>query len=529
MQKHASSGVAEPGSFFARISRQGRNYSTLVVWLLFKAFKGRSSKLLLAIVLSLIHLASQAAAIYAIYWYGRQMEQSGAVTIPYIGLAINLKEQPEWLWAIVTFSTLAFVVSASFLYLARRVILDVVEEHYGQMAEELVLYSLRLPDPRAKLASELFDDFGVGGLNTGCRRGAIIAISFANAITAVIGGLGAAGFLLWIDTKLTLLIFVSVGFAAILLYPLTLRAVRSAKIREKGALAFKLEVRKLAEDRPPDPQQTGQRVQTAHELSRAYLMRRRVLTELVFATEIGITIILGLVVYYLASEALAGREQWAIFIAYVGALRMTLGGISQAVRAFAAVSRYYPQIVRYYLFVKDMQKIDETSFAMLREGQPVIIGTLPNGSDIEVKAGDRLALVTSERMRDLQFTLINARATGHPGPIRSMILDPTKLAASQGGIALVAFFSAKDGGPVDLPREALKDDVTLIVYPPGREPGAFGETHMMTAYEGAFARFLPLGSEEAEAALKEIATKVNAMRKRKRGIIDSDEEDEDED
>ena len=59
-------------------------------------------------------------------------------------------------------------------------------------------------------------------------------------------------------------------------------------------------------------------------------MRRRVLTELVFAIEIGITVILGLVIYYMASQALAGRRAWAIFIAYIGALRMTLNGGSQA-------------------------------------------------------------------------------------------------------------------------------------------------------------------------------------------------------
>ena len=38
------------------------------------------------------------------------------------------------------------------------------------------------------------------------------------------------------------------------------------------------------------------------------MMRRRVLTELVFAMEIGVTILLGVVIYYMASQALAGRE-----------------------------------------------------------------------------------------------------------------------------------------------------------------------------------------------------------------------------
>ena len=123
-------------------------------------------------------------------------------------------------------------------------------------------------------------------------------------------------------------------------------------------------------------------------------MRRRVLTEFVFAIEMGITVILGLVIYYMASQALAGREQWAIFIAYIGALRMTLNGGAQAVRAFASVSRYYPQIVRYVLFVKDMQKINATEFAKVRRGDKLILGTLTNGQDVVAEAGDCLALLS---------------------------------------------------------------------------------------------------------------------------------------
>ena len=55
------------------------------------------------------------------------------------------------------------------------------------------------------------------------------------------------------------------------------------------------------------------------------------LTEIVFAIEIGVTVILGVVVFYMASQALAGREEWAIFIAYVGALRIALGGATAAI------------------------------------------------------------------------------------------------------------------------------------------------------------------------------------------------------
>ena len=97
-------------------------------------------------------------------------------------------------------------------------------------------------------------------------------------------------------------------------------------------------------------------------------MRRRVMTELIFAIQIGITFILAVVIYYMASEALAGRERWVLFIAYIAALRMTLTGIAQPIRAFAAVSRFYPQIVRYYLFARDMEKIDAIHFASIEPG-----------------------------------------------------------------------------------------------------------------------------------------------------------------
>ena len=357
MQKNVSAGeTIKSDAFPSRIWRQGRNYSTLVGWLLYRAFRGRTSKLVIATGLSLLHLGSQGAAIYVVYWYGREMERNGLVTVPFLNVDVNLKAQPEWLWAIVAVSTICFVVSAILLYLSRRAILDVVENHFARSLQELILLTLRVPDPRAALASHIFMNRGLNGLSTGCQRSALTAISFAYAINGLIGGLIAAIFLFRIDQPLTTLIVVSALLAALLLYPLTLRAVKSAKDTERAREALKTEVRKLNDDLTVD--RTGISLDSIHEVARSYLMRRRVMTELVFATEIGITILVGIVIYYMASQALAGREQWAIFIAYIGALRLTLYGAAQAIRAFASVSRYYPQIVRYYLFIRNIQKLE---------------------------------------------------------------------------------------------------------------------------------------------------------------------------
>ena len=187
-------------------------------------------------------------------------------------------------------------------------------------------------------------------------------------------------------------------------------------MREKVRAVFKKEWVKLAEQNS-----RGGELETlkcADELARDFMMRRRVLTELIFAIQIGITFILAVVIYYMASEALAGRERWVLFIAYIAALRMTLTGIAQPIRAFAAVSRFYPQIVRYYLFARDMEKIDSARFASVEAGATVILGSLPNGVEVTVKAGeDCVAVVTYEPLRDVQLALLDAKLPTSTGSV----------------------------------------------------------------------------------------------------------------
>jgi ABC-type multidrug transport system fused ATPase/permease subunit len=525
MQKNVSAGeTIKLDVFWPRIWRQGRNYSTVVGWLLYRAFRGRTWNLFVAASLSLLHLGSQAAAVYVVYWYGRAMEGSGVGTIPILEIEVNLKDQHEWLWAIVAASTACFVLSAVLLYLSRKQILDIVEKYYARSLEELVLLTLRAPDPRASIGSHLLLDRGLGGLTVGCQRAMLTVASFANAITALVGGLGGAAFLFRIDMPLTMLIIASALVAALFLYPLTLRASKSANDLEKAQTVLKNEIRKLNED---SAEQKATRLKSSDEIARVFLMRRRVLTELVFATEIGVTIILGIVVFYMASQALAGREQWAIFIAYVGALRMTLSGAALAVRAFASVSRFYPQIVRYYLFVKEMRKIDATPLAKVRRGDRLILGTLPNGKDVVAEVGDYLALLATGQLREPMFALVGAKLAHSGEPVAAAIIDPANVRENAAGLALMPFAElSKDGNKVPiLLRDAFKDKATFIVYHQPEKAGAFGEQYVLTVEDGELHRFALLGSEEGDAVLKEFALKVASKRGTGGGFDDEEEDD----
>ena len=528
MQKDVSaSETIKADTFFPRIWRQGRNYSTIVGWLLYRAFTGRQWQLAIAVVLSLLHLSTQVAAIYVVYWYGKQMEQTGLVTVPFLDINVNLKDDPQWLWAIVAVSTACFVISAALLYFSRKVILDMVEKYFARSSEQLVLLSLRVPDPRVPFASisswitdseaslrdaaaavdrdQLRQCHHRRRWRLGCRLLPLPHRPASYASDHLLGPLGRV-------------------------VPLSDYAAGGAKRQGPGedASGNAAEVRKLNED--PTVEQTATSLETVDEVARSLMMRRRVLTELVFAMEIGVTILLGVVIYYMASQALAGREQWAIFIAYIGALRMTLNGVTLAIRAFANVSRYYPQIVRYYLFIKDMQKIDKTPLAEVRRGDKVFLGALPNGQDVVVEAGDRLATLSLVRLlREPMFAVVGAKLVRSGEPVASAAIDPANIRKTPAGITIVSGNKLlREEERAALALDELKDKVTMIFYQVNDRDrvGSFGETHVLTTEDGELRRFAVLGTEESDAVLKEFTLKATKTAT-KAGLAEDDEEEDD--
>jgi hypothetical protein len=511
MLKAVTASDFKPMSRFSRFLEQGRNYTTLVAWLVHTVFSGRMRLLSMSIVLNLVHLACQAAAIFIIYWYAKQMEGGGVASIPYLDLSLNLRDYPQLLWAVVLASCLCFVLSATLLFFSRKLVFDIVEAQYAHSLERLILDGSQLPDPRARLASRIVTNFGIGGLSTGARRGALIASSVANAIAAVIGALGASIFLIRVDLPLTLMIVVSVGLVTLFLYPLTLRAVKNATATEKAQLAYKTEARDFFEKRNADP--PPQHIETAPTLARVFLMRRRVLTEIVLAIEIGVTVILGVVVFYMASQALAGREEWAIFIAYVGALRIALGGATAAIQVFAGVSRFYPRVMRYHLFMRDVSKMNNVALAKLQPGDTVILGALQNGTEVVTKVGQRVALVTTDPIQRVLYALIDAQSPQSPLPIGVTVVDSVGISAKDGAIALVYLSRLEDvGAKLDSLAGALKDKVVLVTYTDIEKIGSCGEEDLLTIAGNEMRRFVRLGTPEADAAIKEIAMLAKKLR-----------------
>ena len=110
-------------------------------------------------------------------------------------------------------------------------------------------------------------------------------------------------------------------------------------------------------------------------------------------------------------------------------------------------------------------------------------------------------------------------------PPGATVVDAEGNASGEGAIALVYFDQWQSNpGRLDALSEMLKDKVVLVTYRQPDKIGAFGEAQLLTVADGELRRFVPLGTPESEAAIKELET----LPRRRRALLADDEEEEDE-
>jgi hypothetical protein len=112
------------------------------------------------------------------------------------------------------------------------------------------------------------------------------------------------------------------------------------------------------------------------------------------------------------------------------------------------------------------------------------------------------------------------------------LVQPTRAAENAATILLMGFDrpGEEDVERLRALREGMfKDKVILIVYRDTDTIGLFGESRVLVLNEGEMQRYALLGTEDADAVLKEFALKAAAKRRSKRGLLDTDDDEEEED
>jgi len=156
----------------------------------------------------------------------------------------------------------------------------------------------------------------------------------------------------------------------------------------------------------------------------------------------------------------------------------------------------------------------------------VFLGTLHNGQDVVVEAGDCLAVLATSSIREPMFALVGAKLVQTGEPVASAAIDFANIRKTPAGIVLIS-----GGKLLKEPEQApnvlaeLKAKVTLLFYQAADSAGSLGETRVLTMLDGELWRFAVLGTEEGDAVLKEYALKA-AKKATKAGLAEEDEEDD---
>jgi hypothetical protein len=126
-------------------------------------------------------------------------------------------------------------------------------------------------------------------------------------------------------------------------------------------------------------------------------------------------------------------------------------------------------------------------------------------------------------MREAICVFVGAKLQRTGEPVATFIVDPNDVMGTSAGLALIQASRLKQEVQQTQLRDLLKDKVTIVVAQDADKAGAFGETYVLTEDNSELWRFAMLGTEHADAALKEFTLKAA---KATRGDMADDEEDE---
>ena len=477
-----------------------------------------------------LYLAGQAGAIGALYWYASQMEADAVVSLGPVG-DLRAREEPMVLWAVVLASALCFAASAWFQYAARNIVFDIAEEEIARGLGDVIRFARRLPDARVPLASRLLISGGLKSVSGGCRSGGMTVALLLVAVAPIVAGITAGVAMFWIDPVLTTLIMVALVLWSPSLYPLALKALKISTSRGRENQLFTRESRALLES--PSATIPGP-WESALKVAKVSLGKRRVSNEMSFTVQIGATVIGAVAAYYLASGLMSGRGEWPVFLAYLAIMRVAVNGLFAGPQTVAVVSRFYPQTALYVNFMRSAVQVDASALGRVQKGDAVSLGTLPNGSEVTVPSGHRIALASLADRPLIQAALLDATETRTRLSLNSEWLDvaAARSPAPDAPIALVEYAALATMARSDARAflGAFATSVVLIVYRDVETVGAFDETQVITVFGGVLTASAALPTADSRAILESFTRACLKEREKaeKATAVSDDDELEDE-
>lgn len=343
---------------------QVARYGFLLRWVFRDALWPRRSRVLLVLGGMALGLSAQGAVIGGVIGYARLIEDGGAVQI--LGRTWEARESVVLLAGVVVVAACMLWASAGLLLFGRRGAIQLdsdYEQHCSQRALTLlsssIVTSAALDPPTMRSAQAVIQriprEFG--------RFLRIVLFGMQPILTSLAAGVA----LLWVDAGLTLIVLFIVGFGAIWLYRINLRAVAYTKAQTKytpqSAQARKQLLQRHIQTPQEDPAGVVSEVSAlfssveSRRTADAYVGRIAVLEHATYSSRVVSAVVLGAVVVVQGVEILGSQAGFSTLVLYVVALRFFLNGTVQAGRTLTSINRFFPPASTYATFVDEATRL----------------------------------------------------------------------------------------------------------------------------------------------------------------------------
>jgi ABC-type multidrug transport system fused ATPase/permease subunit len=417
---------------YGRLRRQGRDYRRNLVWLVGDSLRRQTGHWWRILLASGVTLAGNAAAVGIVYLYVHMLQHD--MSMSFAGITIQARDSLLLLGLVIAGLLTALLAFSISTYLSRSITLKLVRR-YEEYVFKRVLHLYRLlPDPRAAVADEILRTSNIRQLAIAHARNCGWSLRFiANGIPAGLMFAGALATLLILDPVLTMVVLV-LGIGAVAAqYPANLFAARASNTVDENHPRVMAAFNQLVEQinctpetgRPEMPDELDARIERFYDEPRArrYMDanedRYRAMELSGLTMQVGGALVLAAILLAIAESLLRQGGDWAVLVAYLGALRLLLSNATQLFRTVSVFSRFYPytKALQDFLTSAERASLPPPLPSERQVATELVLDARRyenQGTSLQLRGGEPIAVwVTRGYGKDLARSLLHAL---HPHP-----------------------------------------------------------------------------------------------------------------
>ncbi|MEQ8964372.1 MAG: hypothetical protein RID91_00985 [Azospirillaceae bacterium] len=456
-----------------RFIKRGRRYFVAMKWLVREGILRRRDLLAQVAVLSILYLGFQAAAVAVIYAFVRTV-QGGPLPGPLARLGTLEGTSGELL--VMTAAVIASFLAAHLaIYRARILAVDAAERFEDRCGRLALAAASRLPDLARPAANRELMETGIRQLAFTCPRycGLIVRL-IVLGIPLAVALVGALAGMTVIDAGLTAVIVLAGLTLFMPQYPANVRAAKATRrwqelrmpaLRRLLDTVGDLRATGIAAD-ADDPRLERLFGDGAVAGSRlAYAGRLKALEAGTLATQVGMILLTGAVVFWIGSRAISGAVDWALLVSYVTVLRVATSSFVGLARTTTGIARLYPQAQELTRFIQEVEKpVHDDRLLRGPWYLGVAVADKTSKKVFKFASGDRIALVAAFPGVDEPISALGAAASLKPAEAASSRSGlPGDAESISGAVARIGFSAPGDAMPLGavlgLPSGVTAEDI----------------------------------------------------------------------